>query len=332
MSNGNLNMAAKGRYGLSILDKNGEIKKEKSIDNNSNVVTYEGAFQILLSIGIFNNNYAAIGTGTTEIVRTASSLGMESSGRTAGVTASRAGNEIDNGDGTSTVTLSRTLTFSLGSKVGTFSEVGLYTSSSGGTFIAGQLIKDEFGIPTTITVLSDEQLVVTYILEWTVPNNSQLIGSGSVVDSSSNSYDYEFYAQPYFGDYAINDSGERFRYKANPSFTELVIRPADGITSLGIAFNCGANWSFSHNGTGTATASMNSDTLSPSSVSFTDAVYIGLSFLAGENTNADILDLATTLGKRTDSEAVLAYLKFINPISKTTSQSFQIGASFTITL
>jgi len=334
MSDGNLNMSAKGRYSLSVLDENGKIKKEKSINNNTNVVTYAGAYNSLTVNGsdIFDFHYAAIGTGTSEIVRAASSLGSESSGRSDGQGASRQGNETDNGDGTSTVTLSREFTFPIGSKVGTFSEVGVYTANAGGIFVAGQLIKDEFGSPTTVTLVSGEQLLVTYILEWTVPNTSQLIGSGTITDNDSNNYDYEVYAQPYFGYYTVNSSQKSSRYIPSFNLDEFAFRAADGTTSLTGAFDSNCYWTYSHNGTGTVTATMNSNTIAPADYTFTDAVYVGIGASDADTEFADIIDLAKVLAAETSSTLPTVFLKFLNPISKTSSQSFQLGASFTITL
>jgi len=334
MSNGNLSMSAKGRYGLSILDKNGKIKKEKSIDNNTNVVTYEGAYTALIKEGIFDSYYAAIGTGTTEIIRSVSSLGAEDSGRSPSASASRSGNEVDNGDGTSTVTLSRSFTFSIGAKVGTFSEVGVYDSSTGGTFIAGQLIKDEFGSPTTVTILADEQLVVTYILEWTVPTVSQLIGSGTLTDNASNTYDYEVYAQPYFAEYSVGSTNSLDRYTNDFSGNEIGFYAADGTTSL---YDSRGIQSFAstetHNGSGTVTFLTGVQAFSPSQGSYTGLTY--LSFYGRNSPVAvqnGVFNTTTNIAYDSQYSRYPLLIKFLNPITKTSSQSFEIAASFTITL
>jgi len=335
MSNSSIKMGVKGRYSLSVLDKNGKIKKEKSINNTSNAVTYNGAYVSFCFSGLFDTYYAAIGTGTTEITRSSASLNNEDSGRTSGQSATRAGNEVDNEDGTSTLTLSRTFSFSLGEKVGTFSEVGLYNSSASGTFIAGQLIKDEFGAPTTITILSDEQLVITYILEWVYPNASQLAGSGTVTDNASNTYNYEIYTQPYFGIYTINNSNPTSRYIGNASFDEVGFFAADGVTSLYNTNSLGNGFvgKITHDGSGTVTYTTAAELFSPASSSFTALTYLSFyTFNSDVAADSGVLNTTTNIGYVNSTSAFPMLIKFLNPIDKTTSQSFGITASFTVTL
>ena len=204
-----INLGAKGRYSLKVLDKNGEEVTEKRVEDTKNVVTYDGAYRMLFSQDLFDDFRARVGTGVTEINRDSTSLGNPDSNQSVGVDAARSG-EIDNGDGTSTIVTERVMTFSLGAIVGTFSEVGVYHESSG-AFIAGQLIKDEFGTPTTITVLADEQLIVTYLIEVTFPNGevsvSPTIGSGSVTTPEGTS-SYTIYGQPFFNQYSIGSSDD----------------------------------------------------------------------------------------------------------------------------
>jgi len=330
-------MSSKGRYGLSVLDKNGKIKKEKSIDNTCNVVTYAGAYEALIADGLFGYYFAAIGTGTTELVRASTALNSESSGRSSFANAGRSGNEVDNGDGTVTVTLSRVLPFNLGAKVGTFSEVGLFNSSSAGILIAGQLIKDEFGAPTTITILADEQLVVTYILEWTVPNYSSLIGTGTVTDSASNTYDYEVYSQPYFFLFASNSASVSSRYTKSSFGDEIGFYDADGSTSLYNSGDLGTGFlqpgGVTHNGSGTVTFQTGAEVFSPAEGAWTGLTY--LSFYGRDSTQASQTGVSDTVNNLSPSNTLAAYtllLKFLNPISKTDSQSFEIQASFTVTI
>lgn len=212
MQTSKISLPSKGYYTLSKVDAYGNPRATGCAGSTvHNVITYEGAFHCLLDKGIFSKHYAAIGTGSAERTRASTALGEEDSGRTEGWSHSRS-NEVDNLDGTSTFTLTRNLAFGLGAKVGTFSEVGLYSKSKGGVLIAGQLIKDELGTPTTVTVLADEQLIVTYTLEWTVPNKPSMIGTGTVNDYAGNSYEYEIWAQPYFADYEVGKSEKRSRF------------------------------------------------------------------------------------------------------------------------
>jgi len=332
MSNNAISMGAKGYYSLSVLDSFGKVKKTKSAGNTANVVTYVGAYQALISSSIFSFTYAAVGTGTTEITRSSTALGAEGSGgRTGGVSASRGNSEVDNLDGTSTLTLTRNLSFSLGSQVGTFSEVGLYSSSSGGVFIAGQLIKDEFGAPTTITILSDEQLIVTYTIEWTVPNTSNLAGTGTVTDAASNTYNYEIWAQPYFSEYVVGDTDDSKRYFN--SYDELSFREANGTSDYGIGIDSNGGWSVSHNGSGVVTANAGSKTYSPTEMVFTDCVYIGFYFFDGSNVRADIADTALNLAAvSVNADGPAVFIKFLDPLSKDNTESFDIGLSITLNI
>jgi hypothetical protein len=330
-----LKMQSKGYYSLSVLDINGKEKQEKSVPYVGNVITYAGAYVSLIGAdGPTNTLYAAIGTGTTEIVRADTGLGVASSGRSGGAGANRSGNETDNGDGTSTLSFTRTMTFSLGSKVGTFSEIGVYTSATTGTFVAGQLIKDEFGDATTITLLSDEQLIVTYTLEWVIPIVSNLVGSGTVTDAASNSYGYEIWAQPYYGEYSVGSTTNTIRYyESNGTGDEVCFRQANGTTSTGASIDAGPTLSFSHNGTGTVTITANPGTYSPTSTTFTDVVFMGFNFYQGTNNGGDVINTTSPLGRSVSIGTPPAfYIKFLTPFSKTSSQSFTIDASMTISV
>lgn len=54
--------------------------------------------------------------------------------------------------------------FPTGALNGNYSEIGFFSATSGGSMFSRALIKDEFGNPTTITILPTEQLTVTYEL------------------------------------------------------------------------------------------------------------------------------------------------------------------------
>lgn len=58
----------------------------------------------------------------------------------------------------------KTYIFPSGTATGNISEVGVGTSPTGNVLFSRALILDSFGVPTTITVLSDEDLVVIYEL------------------------------------------------------------------------------------------------------------------------------------------------------------------------
>lgn len=331
-------LGSRGYFSLAKYDAEGNPRTEGCPKNaTDNVVTYEGASYSLVADNnvsrIFERLYGAIGTGVSEIVRTDTSLGNQSSGRTARSGApSRAGNEVDNLDGTSTVTCTRTMPFSLGEKVGTFSEVGMYTSSSGGTFIAGQLIKDEFGDPTTVTVLADEQLVITYTIEWVVPNTSKLVGTGTVTDANSNNYNYEVWAQPYFCEYT--GTSKSCRLNEYSSCDNFLFRAADGTTVLGSSIDTGDGYKnrYTHNGSGLVTSTTAPYTYSPAGTAFTDAVFIGGYVTSATSSITDIVDTATALTNSHPGSYSAFVVKFLNPVTKTSSQSFsmQVEMNYTV--
>ena len=208
----NVNVKRNGYYGIKVFKASGEEVKEKSVNKVENTITDNGAYHSLFSSyssQIFDTLYCATGTGTTERTTDSTGLGNLIDVASNGVGASRGPDsnnteEVDNGDGTTTISVTRVFTFDLGAINGNISEVGLYTSSSltyySTVFIAGQLIKNEFGEPTTITLLEDEQLQVTYVLEWTVPNVATLAASGNTTINGVDTY-YEMWVQPYFVDW-----------------------------------------------------------------------------------------------------------------------------------
>lgn len=326
-------MGSKGYYKLTVLDAAGNIKTDKSTGIIANVVTYGGAFEALIGIGIFQAYECGIGTGTVERVRSSTDLGNLDAGKSNSVSASRTGNEVDNGDGTSTVTVTRTFEFVLGDKVGTFSEVGVY---DGSVFIAGQLIKDSGGSPTTITLLADEQLIVTYIIEWTVPIVSTQVGSGTVTDAASNTYNYQIWSQPYFATYgSLGDSTVTRRY-ANPPrpADEVGFFAANGTTSLADSGDVGGGYGnrYSHNGSGVVTVTSEPFTFSPTSITFTNLVFMCMYCFDSNDSASNIVDTATALNRSSTLSFTTFVVKFLDPITKTSSDSFALEISATINL
>lgn len=333
----NIGFEARGSYSLKVLDKSGQEVSSKEIPHSCNVVTYEGAYSQLVSSGMFGNLYAVVGTGTVERDRNSISLGQESSGRSGGGSAGRVGNEIDNGDGTSILTLVRTMAFSLGEKVGTFSEVGIYNHRTTGTFVAGQLIKDEFGDPTTITLLADEQLIVTYTLEWTVPNKAKLVGTGNVQAATGNSYAYEVWAQPYFTKDAINANDTERRYGSAKQ--DLVLMNLDGSFNKGVGnVQDTPLWgSGSHDGSGGVTLTSTLVEAAPSDYTFADAVWVAVGvgyasnfvYVKTPETNPVVVYNPSNTSAGCPCPAVV---KFSGPITKTSDDSFKIQVELGLTV
>lgn len=104
--------------------------------------------------------YCQVGSGSTAPVSTNTALNTHVAG-TGSITAES--------HGTSDVSpyygyLTRTYRFAQGAAAGNLSEVGIGWGISGSTLFSRALIKDGSGNPTTITVLSNEYLDVTYEL------------------------------------------------------------------------------------------------------------------------------------------------------------------------
>lgn len=314
-------LGSKGYYSLSVYKADGTEVEEKRVDACNNVVTYGGAYSIFFGTAMFSNYYANIGTGASEITRSSTGLGNRFNATSSGSSASRAGNEVDNGDGTSTLTFVRTMSFSLGSTTGTFSEVGISTSSNGSGFIAGQLIKDALGNPTTITVLSDEQLRVTYTLELTIPNGGLAvqpsIGTGTVTTPEGSST-YTIYTQPFFSVYTVGDSFATIRLSSARSVTSFNNSAGTTITSTSTG-----GISLSHDGTGTVTVTTGNNTLAPSSFSSTDIAYIGAG--GGSNSSAAVNNLNITSKRYPSTSSSYQYLaaEFSPPLSKDATRSLR---------
>ena len=325
-----INIGSLGYYSLDVLDSKGNPVKGKKVERVNNVITFSGAYSQLFEKGTTGPLWSNLGTGTVERVRTDIGLGQESGSRSDFSYADRSGNEVDNLDGTSTLTLTRVYSLGIGAKVGTFSEVGLFDSSSSGTLVAGQLIKDEFGSPTTITLLSDEQLIITYTLEWTVNNISSQVGTGIVTDNASNDYNYAIFAQPYFNAYANPSEGDNATATSPVSNgqTEIAVRAANGTTNFNFNPINSGSMSVSHNGSGTVTMIMTSGTIAPNEGTFTDGVFFTLLRNPGRstlNSVMDIVDLAVPRISSDDLYGAHCIIKFSDPITKTSSFSFRIG-------
>lgn len=341
MKKTDIQFGSKGYYSLIVKDSEGNLVEDKCTKTPvDNVVTYAGAYNALTKhtsnsrSNLFATYYAQMGTGTTEITRDATGLGSPSGPRSAGVASTRAGNEVDNLDGTSTLTLTRRLHFAVDAVVGTFSEVGVYDESSGGTLVAGQLLKDEFGNPTTVTIVSGEQLVVEYTIEWTIPNKSQLAGTGTVTDSALNEYTYEIWAMPYFMKYSPGETGEEVRYFRLGSRTLSAILDASAGAIAHGGFNISTSPTWSHDGAGTATYTYSTEVFSPSSFNGTFAFVIGPweTDNLGRNTIVDTENVLPSDSIDNGRYGYPAAVKFVDPVTKTSSDSFTLGYTVTISV
>lgn len=321
---------SKGHFSLKVLNSSGEEVVEKSLEACKNTVTYNGAYRMLFQDRLFESFRIAIGTGTTEITRSSISLNAVDSYTPGSVGTSRLGNETDNGDGTSTLTQTRTLSFGLGALSGTYSEVGLY---DGTDFIAGQLIKDELGNPTTITILPDEELIVTYTMEIVFPNGEQgtapVLGTGTVTTPEGSST-WTVYGQPLFCDYSINASSKALRTDGSGRY---FVQNADGtsaqgVVSSGTLFNAAK----SHDGSGNVTLTTASFTSAPSDFTNASLVYFVPGTFAAGPAATEMVDPATKRQKSGNNSSAFCVVEFSPALVKSSDRSFsvQVEVNYTV--
>jgi|SRR5690554_13490 len=318
-----IDLKTKGRFSLSVMDKFGNELKEKRIEDCSNVVTYEGAYKIFFGGGTFSDYHAVIGTGVSEITRTSQGLGNQVHKSSQTATASRAGNEIDNGDGTSTLTLTRTISFPLSGTIGTFSEVGVVHFDN--TFIAGQLIKDEFGDPTTITIQDEEQLNVTYTLELIVPNGevipAPIIGTGTV-STPEGSSTYNIYEMSYFRNYTIGSSNNS---TTGPGYANLLDSTGQN-NLLNNAVSAGRSISRT---LGEVTCTYHSINLSPSALDSDDIAYAVWGNFVNNNGTFYKIDPTTKRQDIDDGSYASLIVEFSPPLVKDFNRKLVVGVEVT---
>ena len=325
-----IKLKSKGYFSLAVYKADGSEVTEKRVSNTENVVTYSGAYNLFFEDeyrNLTSRMKSQVGTGTTELTRASSGL-TSLLATTSTDSSDNRSNEVSNEDGTATHTATRTNSFSLGAVVGTISEVGLITNASS-LFIAGQLIKDEFGAPTTLTILADEQLVVSYTLVLTYPNGSgsisqgaPLVGSGSVTTPTATST-YNMYAQPLFCDYAnaigqgiIRAESARGVYLMHDSAGDLFSEVFSDTTSISPV----------HDGTTGVTLDFNSATAAP-----TDFNSTGIKFISAGATDQVISHVTINPTTKLAISQTLFYARitlvaeFTPALTKTSSESMTIN-------
>lgn len=316
---------SEGSYSIRVYKKDGTPVPEKTLENIGNTVTYAGAYDALFNSGIFASLTIAVGTGTTERTRSDTSLGNET--HTGGSADAPVTGIATNGDGTATHTFTRSLSFALGAVVGTFSEVGL---KRGSTLIAGQLIKDEFGNPTTVTVLADEQLKVEYTLAFTFPDNSlpvaPIVGTGQVTTPTGTS-DYTIYSQPWFAAYVPTGNPAIDRWiRAADAGNVYVLYASSGSRLLMKAAENALSKSFVGD---TVTYDFGELVLPPTALDSADIAYISI---GGAATTSNATTSFSTTTKRVTSaiggfgnlNSILGITEFSPPLTKTSSDTMKV--------
>lgn len=176
---------AKGVIGLQVLKADGTEVPEKSREFEQVFTDY--GFKTLYSGASFvttgGANYyglfrvCRVGTGTVERTFTDVGLGSILPENAFADTLLDAICSLEVHGGKNYIKTVRKYAFALGSIVATISEVGIFNGISNNTvMMAGQLIKDIGGTPTTLSLLADEQLIVTY----TFYVETLVVGTGTI--------------------------------------------------------------------------------------------------------------------------------------------------------
>lgn len=156
-----------GRYKLDAIRPDGSVREV--IDWFDNVITDNGLnlINVAPGNGTLSVNvpfpWCLVGTGTTPAATTDTQL----VGFVAGQSAANSFNHTfveESGSTPAYWTVTVTYTFATGAVVGNMAEVGVGGAITNANLFSRALIVDGTGSPTTITVLSDEQLRVTYEL------------------------------------------------------------------------------------------------------------------------------------------------------------------------
>jgi|SRR5690554_478906 len=137
--------------------KNGVVKKEYTPFNN--IILDTGL--VNLGSNLYPFRYMVVGASNVEPLPTDTTLGSKFGGSaeapTNGLQGAWGWDALENYISTSFV-----FTFGVGTTTGNVSEIGVGPNSNGTNLTSKALVRDEMGNPTTVTVLSDEQLRVTY--------------------------------------------------------------------------------------------------------------------------------------------------------------------------
>ena len=322
-----IKLKSKGYFSLAVYKADGSEVTEKRVSNTENVVTYSGAYNLFFedpSSNLTSSMKSQVGTGTTELTRASSGLTSLLATTSTSSSANRS-NEVSNEDGTATHTATRTNSFSLGAVVGTISEVGLITNASS-LFIAGQLIKDEFGAPTTLTILADEQLVVTYTLVLTYPDGSgsfsqaaPVVGSGTVTTPSGTS-DYTMYSQPLFAQYL----GTAPETRTSGAGSEYLFLSSTGAPSYG--FGSSSAPSVTHDGTTGVSMNFSSKTVAPADYASSDISFISAGSSYANSSYSEVEPTTKLAISRTAFFARITLVAEFTPaLTKTSSESMTIN-------
>ncbi len=145
-----------GHFKLQVFRPDGSMRQEVEFDN---LITDTGLEQYGLQNGADILPLCVVGTGSATPAFSDTTLGTQLA-HSDNITAQSLFNEVSAGY----VRIRRTFRFAAGVATGNLTEVGIRSDNSSGSLFSRALILDGSNAPTTITILSDEVLDVTYEL------------------------------------------------------------------------------------------------------------------------------------------------------------------------
>lgn len=151
-----------GKYKAQVYKKDketGELVLQRESGWSDNIITDLALDAMASGTGLTSSGSIQVGTGTTP------ETGADTSLENGGPFENSATFSLSTSYPSVPYYTARTFvyTFSEGAATGTWTEVGKWSgNSTSGTFTSRSLFKDEFGDPTSITVLADEILRITY--------------------------------------------------------------------------------------------------------------------------------------------------------------------------
>jgi len=153
MSNIKIDAGLSGRYRLQVI-KNGAVLRDSGWFKN--LITNQGMDYVATRTDYISS--CQVGSGSA--APTFTDVALQS--RITGVTGPAGNISINTND--RYLIIQRTFTFANGVAAGNIAEVGVGTGASGATLFSRALVLDSGGLPTAITVLPGEDLVVFYQL------------------------------------------------------------------------------------------------------------------------------------------------------------------------
>lgn len=248
-----MNCKIGGRYFLEVLNANGVVVKTAEFEN----MILDGALTRWSNgnVGFNSGPYFCVGTGTSTPVANQTALDSLLAGSLSGSRATYVVSPTNEDRGSSVYRASTayTYTYSIGQIVGNISEIGAnWAAQSTSNLDSRALFVDAFGDPTTITVLSSEQLRVNYTVYMDInPSQSTATITFDGVSTSctleklntNNGLNWEIFA-------AMNNTAALFDSSVYLSSTaNLVNSVSTASSSSGMVLHT-VSWTVSANGAG----------------------------------------------------------------------------------